>query len=161
MPDGRIEPRQVEVLRQVGLWLERNGESIYGTRGGPFKPTSSLVSTRNGNIIYVHLLEPDDETVALPPLPRKIIKSQLLTGGTVSVVQTDSGITLTVPQPDSRDIDTIFKLTLDGPADEIPPLDVARAGVAEPNMRAAASSIHQRDLPSEGRCARRVVFPAD
>ncbi len=57
MPDGRIEPRQVEVLRQVGAWLQANGESIYGTRGGPFKPTSALVSTRKGNVIYVHILK--------------------------------------------------------------------------------------------------------
>jgi len=137
MPDGRIEPRQVEVLREVGSWLERNGESIYGTRGGPFKPTSSLVSTRKGNTVYVHLLEPDDETVALPPLPRKIIRSQLLAGGTASVVQTDSGVTLTVSPPDSRRIDTIVKLTLDGPADEIPPLDVAGSGGALPEKKPA------------------------
>ncbi len=39
MPDGRIEPRQVAVLKQVGAWLDKNGESIYGTRGGPWKPT--------------------------------------------------------------------------------------------------------------------------
>ncbi len=137
MPDGRIEPRQVEVLREVGSWLERNGESIYGTRGGPFKPTSSLVSTRKGNIIYVHVLQWDNERLALPPLPKKIIKSRLLTGGMASVVQTDSGITLTVPQPDSRRIDTIVKLTLDGPADEISPLDVAGSGGALPEKKPA------------------------
>ena len=36
MPDGRIEPRQVERFREIGRWLEKYGESIYGTRGGPF-----------------------------------------------------------------------------------------------------------------------------
>ncbi|MBL7214796.1 MAG: alpha-L-fucosidase [Phycisphaerae bacterium] len=36
MPDGRIEPQQVETLRRVGAWLKTYGESIYGTRGGPF-----------------------------------------------------------------------------------------------------------------------------
>ena len=38
MPDGRIEPRQVERLKEMGAWLSKYGESIYGTRGGPFKP---------------------------------------------------------------------------------------------------------------------------
>jgi len=126
MPDGRMEPRQVEVLRQVGSWLEKYGESIYGTRGGPFKPTSALVGTRKGNVVYVHVLERGDETITLPPLRQKIVKSQLLTGGIVSVAQTDSGIVLSIPQPDSQNPDVIVKLTLDGPADEIPPLDVAR-----------------------------------
>ena len=40
MPDGRIEPRQVERLREMGQWLGQYGESIYGTRGGPFKTTA-------------------------------------------------------------------------------------------------------------------------
>jgi len=145
MPDGRIEPRQVEVLRQAGAWLQANGESIYGTRGGPFKPSSTLVSTRKGNVIYVHILKGSEEKVTLPPLPKKIVKSQLLTGGTVPVVQTDSGITLTVPQPDSQNADTVVKLTLDGPAQEIPPLDVTRPGVIKPNMKATASNVHRRD----------------
>ena len=38
MPDGRIEPRQVERLHEIGQWLAKHGESIYGTRGGPFRP---------------------------------------------------------------------------------------------------------------------------
>ena len=116
MPDGRMEPRQVEVLRQVGSWLQENGESIYGTRGGPFKPTAALVSTCKGNVVYVHVLKWGDETLTLPPLPKRIVKSQLLRGDTVPLVQTDSGITLTIPQPDSQNMDTIVKLTLDGPA---------------------------------------------
>lgn len=125
MPDGRMEPRQVEVLRQVGAWLRENGESIYGTRGGPFKPASSLVSTRKGNVVYVHVLADDGGRVVLPPLPRRIVQSQLLAGPSVPAVQTESGVTLTVPATETRGIDTVVKLTLDGPAEEIPPLDVS------------------------------------
>lgn len=125
MPDGRMEPRQVEVLRQVGSWLTENGESIYGTHGGPFKPSSAMVSTRKGNVVYVHILKRGDGTVRLPPLPKKIVQSQLLAGAKVPVVQTDSGITLTLPQVDSPGMDTIIKLMLDGPAEDVPPLEVA------------------------------------
>jgi alpha-L-fucosidase len=38
MPDGRIEPRQVERLMEMGRWLDQYGARIYATRGGPFKP---------------------------------------------------------------------------------------------------------------------------
>jgi alpha-L-fucosidase len=37
MPDGRIEPRQVERLKEIGQWLQEYGQSIYETRGGPFR----------------------------------------------------------------------------------------------------------------------------
>ena len=36
MPDGRIEPRQAESFKKIGEWLEKHGDSVYGTRGGPF-----------------------------------------------------------------------------------------------------------------------------
>ncbi len=149
MPDGRIEPRQVEVLREVGAWLRENGESIYGTRGGPFKPTPSLVSTRKGNVAYIHVLKRSGQQVTLPPLPKKIVKSELLTGVAVPVVQTDSGITLTVPAAGSQDADTVVKLTLDGSAQEIPAVDVTRPGVIKPNMKATASHVYRRD-PAHG-----------
>ncbi|HVN79022.1 MAG TPA: alpha-L-fucosidase, partial [Terriglobia bacterium] len=38
MPTGEIEPRQVERLNEIGQWISQYGQSIYGTRGGPFKP---------------------------------------------------------------------------------------------------------------------------
>ena len=38
MPNGRIQPEFEERLQAMGRWLERYGESIYGTRGGPIAP---------------------------------------------------------------------------------------------------------------------------
>jgi len=50
MPDGRIEPRQAERFREIGQWLAQHGESIYGTRGGPFWGLDCL-TTRKGNTV--------------------------------------------------------------------------------------------------------------
>jgi len=81
MPDGRIEPRQVEVLKQVGAWLGKNGESIYGTRGGPWKPTKAVASTRKGKMIYLHVLRGRVDTIELPDIARKVKAARLLGGG--------------------------------------------------------------------------------
>ncbi len=145
MPDGRIEPRQVDVLRQVGSWIRTNGESIYGTRGGPFKPSPFLASTRKGNAVYVLLLRTSEETLALPPLSRKILRSEWLHGGEVPVTQTDAGITLTVGRLSAEAIAPVVRLTLDGPADGIPSLDVPRPGIIQPGMKATASNVFQND----------------
>ena len=66
MPNGEIEPRQVERLKEMGAWLAKYGESIYGTRGGPFKPAKHVVSTRKGNTIYLHILAWPEEALTLP-----------------------------------------------------------------------------------------------
>ncbi len=122
MPTGEIEPRQVEVLKGVGEWLAKNGESIYGTRGGPFKPGSYGASTRKGNKIFLHIFNKTDEPVKLPAIPAKILNSSVMTGGTAKVTQNNDSIEISVPVPNRAEIDTIVVLTLDKPAMSINPL---------------------------------------
>lgn len=142
MPDGRIEPRQVERLREMGEWLGKYGESIYGTRGGPIKTTAALASTYSGNTIYVHILDWSGDKITLPALPRKVMDSSLLTGGGVSVRQTADAIEITVPVQSRQEIDTIVKLTLDGPAGEIEPVALPSASLAA-GKKAKASNVYQ------------------
>ena len=57
MPDGRIEPRQVERLKEMGAWLDQYGEGVYGTRGGPFKPGPWGAATCKGDQIYLFVMK--------------------------------------------------------------------------------------------------------
>jgi alpha-L-fucosidase len=138
MPSGEIEPRQVERLRQMGDWLAKYGQSIYGTRGGPFKPNKQMASTRRGNTVYVHVLKWEGDSIVLPPLPKKIVSHSLLTGGTANVAQDAGGITIRAEAPARQEIDTIVKLEMDGPA-----LDIAAVGMPT-NIKATASNIYQK-----------------
>ena len=115
MPDAH-RAAQAERLREMGQWLEQYGESIYGTRGGPFPRGDWGAATHKENTIYLHLLDPNLDVVKLPPIKRKIVSSSVLTGGSAAVDQTDSGIEVSVPKSDRREIDTIVALKLDGPA---------------------------------------------
>jgi len=127
MPDGRIEPRQVGVLHQVGAWLKKNGDSIYGARGGPWKPTVSIASTRKGRTIYVHILKWSEETAKLPNVPAKIISAKILGGGKAGFHQAESGIEISVA-PENRDTgDTVVELKLDSAALKIPAVGVTPA----------------------------------
>ncbi|MBU4270352.1 MAG: alpha-L-fucosidase [Planctomycetes bacterium] len=116
MPDGRIEPRQAERLREMGQWLAKYGESIYGTRGGPFPRGNWGAATYKDNTIYLHVLAPNLAVVKLPPINKKIVGSSVLTGGSATVNQTEAGIEVSVPKSDRQEIDTIVVLKLDGPA---------------------------------------------
>jgi len=115
-PEGTIEPRQIRRLAEVGEWLGRYGESIYGTRGGPVTPAPWGGSTYRGNTVYLHILDWPEDTLTLPALQRRIVASQSLTGRTVSVRQMNEGIEVDVPPPDRDAMDTIIALDLDGPA---------------------------------------------
>ena len=80
-PTGAIQDCQVERLKEIGAWLAKYGQSIYATRGGPYKPAKHVVSTRKGRTVYLHVLAWPEEVLKLPALPAKIVKSSLLTGG--------------------------------------------------------------------------------
>jgi alpha-L-fucosidase len=125
MPDGRIEPRQVAVLEAVGAWLETCGESIYGTRGGPFKPGRYGASTRKGNTIYVHAMDWTGGALKLPAIPAKVVRARVLTGGKAVVRQTEAGLEIHVDGQRPGRADTVIALELDGPADRIASVDVA------------------------------------
>ncbi|MHC4072470.1 MAG: alpha-L-fucosidase, partial [Planctomycetota bacterium] len=144
MPDGRIEPRQIERLKEMGAWLNKYGRSIYATRGGPFKPGGWGASTHKGNTVYVHVLNWPGEQLVLPPVPKKVIASSVLTGGAASVKQTDEAIEISVSRAYRQEIDTIIKLQLDGPAGELAPVGLPSASLAF-EKKTRASNVYQKN----------------
>jgi len=118
MPTGQIDPANAQRLREVGQWLKPIGESIYKTRGGPFAPGPWGATTHRGRRIYVHILKWDEPTVRLPAMDARIVRSRLLTGGSVEVTQNPDGISMSVPPADRDPLDTIVVLSLDRPAAE-------------------------------------------
>ena len=145
MPDGRIEPRQVERLKGMGRWLKQYGKSIYATRGGPFKPGSWGASTHRDDRVYLHVFAWPGESFILPPIERKVLRASLLTGAKVGLKQTEEGIEVTVPARYHHEIDTVVELALDGPAADIPPLDIGarRSGSLAHGKKAGASTVYQ------------------
>ena len=142
MPDGQIEPRQVERFREIGRWLKKHGQSIYNTRGGPFVSTSWGGTTNRSNTVYVHVLKWPGESVTLAPIDAKIISHSVLTGGTATVEQAEGGITISLQPKDRQELDTIVRLELDGPAAELKP-DRIRSGSLAFGKKATASNVFQ------------------
>ena len=113
MPSGEIELRQVERLREIGAWLKDNGESIYGTRGGPFLPGTWGCSTHKDNRIYVHVLEWPGNRLQLPVLAEKITSASLINGDPVKWQQKKNGVSIILDKAKHDPIDTIVVLTTD------------------------------------------------
>ena len=149
MPTGEIEPRQVKVLNEMGQWLDKNGKSVYGTRGGPFKGNAWVTMTNKGNTIYVHVLRWYTDMITLPLAERKIVASSVLTGGTVTVKQHDGVAEISVPAHHRQDIDTIVVLELDGPADELEAKAIPLGTWCEGKSATASKYSHERHDPSK------------
>lgn len=144
MPDGRIEPRQVDRLREMGAWLTQKGESIYATRGGPWHPSRTFASTRRGNTIYLHVFRWETETLELPALPRGIKSATLLGGGRATLRQEGGKLSVGVDPRERDAIDTIVKIELTGSAMDIPAIAAAS------QVKATASNVYRANMADHG-----------
>ncbi|MCX8496942.1 MAG: alpha-L-fucosidase [Akkermansiaceae bacterium] len=117
---GEFEPEDVARLKEIGTWLKQYGESIYGTRGGPYLPSEYGSSTRKGQTVYLHILNmPASGKLHLPALPAKVVSSRLLTGGEVTVTASETSIDVAFSPKNRDNIDTIVALELDRPTMEL------------------------------------------
>ncbi|HEY7182384.1 MAG TPA: alpha-L-fucosidase [Blastocatellia bacterium] len=114
MPNGKIQPEFAERLKQVGAWLEKNGETIYGTRGGPITPRPWGVTTSKGNKVYLHVLNWPDQVLAMPKMPKKVKSATLFNDGSkVEFLEHDKyGFFIRRPQGFTDENDTIVVLEL-------------------------------------------------
>lgn len=66
MPNGKLQTENVDTLMVMAEWLEKYGDTIYGTRKGPIEPQPWGVTTSKNNIVYLHLLDWDQEILTIP-----------------------------------------------------------------------------------------------
>jgi alpha-L-fucosidase len=118
LPTGEIAAEQQDVLRQMGHWLAKYGESIYATRGGPFRNGTWGGSTYRDKTVYLHLFPWTGDSLKLPPLRAKILSAASLTGGEPVFQQTDSGLSMALPASQQATPVTVIRLELDAPADQ-------------------------------------------
>ena len=113
MPDGRIQPEFVNTLKEIGKWMEKNGETIYGTSGGPVTPKSWGVSTCKDNKVYIHLLNAEDNNLLIPDFGKKVKGITLYSTAVKLKFKQDAfGITVSVPKEIIDETDTIIVIEI-------------------------------------------------
>ncbi len=99
-PDGNLPEAALTRLKEIGEWMSRNGESIYGTTAGNI-PTGgdSIVITRKGeDTLYLHLLSDAISSVQLP-LEQKVKSITTIAGEPIRFKQQKGVLTLNVSVP--------------------------------------------------------------
>ena len=85
--NGEWDETQKQSLFGTGRLLEKYGESIYCTHGGPWLPDNWGGSTYHGDKIYIHILDAKQSPVSLPKLKGITVKySRVLTEQTIKFI---------------------------------------------------------------------------
>ena len=125
-PDGQgnIPPESLEILGQIGAWMDKNRDSILGCGpAGLEKPEYGRL-TRNGDRLFVHIFENTLGPLPILGLGKEQVESlRLLDGGKPIPVSTswvhsdypqilfaDLGPNPVLPDP----IDTVLEIQLKG-----------------------------------------------
>ena len=131
--DGTLTDGEFQSVKAVGAWLEKYGDAIYGTRGGPYKNGRWGGSCHKGNKIFLHLYQrPEGGRLEFDPLPRKVLSARTLDGAPVDVTQSDEKLSLGIAKEAHVSPVTVVELTIDNPIE--PGTLFGRARVISDNM---------------------------
>jgi alpha-L-fucosidase len=109
MPNGSFQPENLVTLKAIGVWMQKYGETIYGTRAGSVAPQHWGVSTAKDNKTYIHVLDPSVKTLFFTGIKGKI-KSISTFDNHVSLkfLQNEFGVTVVLPASAANEPDRII-----------------------------------------------------
>lgn len=114
MPNGVIQPENVDTLAKVGAWVKAHGTSIYGTRGNFIDVQDWGLVTGKNNVLYAHVIHKISKTfITLPGLKQKVVAASLMKDGTrLKFKQTTNETIVYLDGVKMDDIDTIIELKI-------------------------------------------------
>ena len=123
MANGELPPQSLNRLAGIGAWMRGHATSVDGTTSTAIPEQPWGVTTQNASTLFLHILSPE----ALPirdglcklvvPLPADITPARkgavsLLSGGKLSYeLLKDGFLTVTLPQSQLEDIDTVIAVS--------------------------------------------------
>ena len=124
MANGEIPKESVERLRDIGMWMEVNSSSIYGTTASPFVRLPWGRATKkeysNATDLFLHVFDwPEDGRLRVDGLRSEVNSAYFLADfqKPIQIHRSDSGIVLHVPKEPLDKTDTVIVLKVKGKLD--------------------------------------------
>ena len=123
--DGTFPAESVIRLKEIGVWMKVNGESIYATSASPFKSLEwgrcTQKSTDNATRLYLHVFEwPEDGKLVVPGIFNIPEKAYLLSDigkSALGLERIEDAIVIEIPLESPDEINSVIVLDIIGTPD--------------------------------------------
>ncbi|HPT21716.1 MAG TPA: alpha-L-fucosidase [Bacteroidales bacterium] len=119
-PDGTFPEESVKRLKDIGKWMNVNGEAVYGTKASPLGilPWGECTAkgVKSNTILYLSVFEwPRNGQLTVPGLKNKVVSAKLLANGTrLKTLTTNDGIIIELPESAPDAIVSVVRLEVKG-----------------------------------------------
>jgi alpha-L-fucosidase len=128
-PDGTFPDEAVDRLSAMGAWMNKNGESIYGTQASPFPSLPWGRCTQKtipeGTRLYLHVFEwPESGELRIPGISNDASSAYLLSApeSELTVTRSRDALIISVPKVAPDSVNTVVVLNVKGKPDiHVPP----------------------------------------
>lgn len=129
--DGTFPQESITRLQAIGDWMNKNGESIYGSKASPFKKLvwgrCTQKPIKGGTRLYLHVFEwPGNGQLVVPGIYNPAKKAFLLADAktTLNVNRQQDALIITIPEKPVNEINSVVVLDIKGKPDVNDPPDI-------------------------------------
>ena len=119
MGNGEMAPKDLEILKGIGIWMDKNHESIYGTTRSSLAIQNWGVSTQKDKKLYLHVFTfPENGNLIIGGLKSNIKNAYLLADPSKKSLKFNRlnplDVSVTLPTNAKDAINTVVVLETDG-----------------------------------------------
>jgi alpha-L-fucosidase len=149
---GEFPRQSIDALREIGAWMELNGESIYGTQAGPFKHLSWGTATSKDDLLYLHVFDWPQDGQLKVPLLSEVQRASLMASPELAlpIRREAERWVVSLPEKAPDPANSVVVLQLAGPP-KVLPLPTGTATVTASAEQADAVASHVLDGTAQRR----------